>query len=66
MICTQKEGEMVELLFLLSLLAVLRMRSEHTRMMSKNADNNLRWRSCQHFTLASSLYLAVIYLLFAF
>jgi len=30
---------MVELIFLLSLLAALRMRSEHIRKMSKNADN---------------------------
>ncbi len=39
MVCTQKEWITVELVFLLSLLAILRMRSEHTRMMSKNADN---------------------------
>ena len=39
MVCTQKEWGMVELIFLLSLLAVRRMRREHTRTMSKNADN---------------------------
>ena len=39
MVCAQKEGEMIELIFLLSLLAVRRMRREYTRTMSKNADN---------------------------
>ncbi len=39
MVCAQKEWGMVELIFLLSLLAVRRMRREHTRTMGKNADN---------------------------
>ena len=38
MVYAQKEWGMVELLFLLSLLAVRRMRHEYTRTMSKNAD----------------------------
>lgn len=39
MVCAQKEWGIVELLLLLSLLAVRRMRHEYTRTMSKNADN---------------------------
>ena len=39
MVCAQKEWGMVELIFLLSLLAVRHMLREHIRTMSKNADN---------------------------
>jgi hypothetical protein len=39
MVCAQKEWGMMELLFLLSLLAVRHMLREHIRTISKNADN---------------------------
>ena len=66
MICAQKEWVMGELIFLLSLLAVLRMRSEHTHMMSKNADNE---HSLEELSTLYPCFIdifAVIYLLFAF
>ena len=66
MVCAQKEWVMVELLFLLSLLAVFRMRREHTRMMSKNTDNE---HSLEELSTLHPCFIdifAVIYLLFAF
>ena len=66
MVCTQKEWVMIELIFLLSLLTVLRMRSEHTRMMSKNADNEHSLEELSTFHPCFIAISAVIYLLFAF
>jgi hypothetical protein len=57
---------MVELLFLLSLLAVRHMLREHIRTMSKNADNE---HSLEEWSTLHPCFIdifAVIYLLFAF
>ena len=66
MVCAQKEWGMVELLFLLSLLAVRHMLREHIRTMSKNADNE---HSLEELSTLHPCFIdifAVIYLLFAF
>jgi len=66
MVCAQKEWGMVELIFLLSLLAVRRMRREHTRVMNKNADNehSLEELSTRHPCFIDIF--AVIYCCFLF
>jgi hypothetical protein len=66
MVCAQKEWGMVELLFLLSLLAVRHMRREYIRTMSKNADNE---HSLEELSTLHPCFIdifAVICLLFAF
>lgn len=57
---------MGELLLLLSLLAVRRMRLEHIRTMSKNADNEYSLEELSALHPCFIDIFAVVYLLFAF
>ncbi len=65
MVCAHKEWAMAELLLLLSLLVMRRMRREHVRTMSKNVDKEHSLEELSTFHPCFINIFAVIYLLFA-